>query len=434
MWRVANSLISLRQFSQHPVGNPGTESNARPHLIQSRQLYKASCQILFGALGLAFLLVLLEILTRVADYSVFGAPLFLNYNEASLYTTDALGSRGRPFARYLKWQLNSLGFRGPEVQQGRINIICIGSSETFGLYEAPEQEFPRQLERMLNKAIGEEVYQVINVALPGETLGSSRLRIPEMARNLRPSYAVIYPSVSYYTWIPWAVRKKPTEVVSTTKPQAPFEWRISGRFTEEAKKIVPTGLQNWLREIEIRRKARQYVTMKHVPDEHVKALKTDLDELVGELQLQGIRPVLVTHANRFALMPEEKDRYWLTAMRKLYPMLEEDGFIDMERRMNIGVRETAAEKGIPLIDIAAEMPRGEKYFSDFEHFTTLGAQVMAEKLAAGLLPVFSSNANPRKVSVDSSASHFGGPGNRSTLPASPTESSEFAGRASPDGD
>lgn len=64
---------------------------------------------------LAIFFLTLEACARIDDYITEGAPLLSPYNEDTLYTYDALGKRGRPYARYLKWSLNSLGYRGPEL-------------------------------------------------------------------------------------------------------------------------------------------------------------------------------------------------------------------------------------------------------------------------------------------------------------------------------
>src|SRR5205823_3540189 len=99
-------------------------------------------------LGCFIIVVLtLELCARVDDYVTFGAPLFAPYNAETMYQMDAIGKHGKPNARYKKWQLNNLGYRGPDPQSGKTTILCFGSSETFGLYEAPGEEYPRQLER-----------------------------------------------------------------------------------------------------------------------------------------------------------------------------------------------------------------------------------------------------------------------------------------------
>ena len=359
-----------------------------------RRLYEAAKPFVLATLGLMAVLVLLEFLTRVADYVKFGAPLLQNYNEDSLFSFDALGKHGRPFARYRKWQLDSQGYRGPEIEKDKIHIICIGSSETFGLYEAPDQEYPRQLERDLNEAAGKNNYQVVNVAFPGQTLNTARARIPGIVASIHPQYALIYPSVAFYIWLPWTIPAPPPPVASPQVEDARFEWRIAEAFHQDAKQYLPPAFQNWLREVQNRRDARKFgVEMDRVPDENVARLKSDLTMLLDELRSFGVQPVLVTHASRFGQHVRATDRYFLTGWRRIFPMMKENGFLDTERRMNAAIREVATERGVPLIDVAKEMPSGSMYFGDHQHFTTLGAQVMAEKLTAGLLPILELQAH-----------------------------------------
>lgn len=347
--------------------------------------------------ALLALIVLLESLTRIADYVTYGAPIFQNYNEGSLFMRDAIGRRGRPYARYLGWQLNSLGFRGPEVEKDKIHIICIGASETFGLYEAPDQEYPRQFERILNQAVGSDVFQVINVAYPGETLKTAFRRVPEISQEIHPKYAIIYPTPAFYISTAATGLEPVTPRSLTPEPSEGFEWRISARFREEARAFVPAALQSWLRQVRTRRQSAEYgrAVMDRIPEEEVGIMKSDLVSLINALREMEIQPVLVTHANRLGLRQQasEEDRYLLTEERRFFPILREDGFLDMERRLNSGVREVATGEDVPLIDAEVEMPSGAAYFQDFAHFTTLGAHIMAEKLTAGLLPVLEHQAN-----------------------------------------
>src|SRR5579871_2397863 len=136
--------------------------------------------------GLLLAGMVLEFCARLDDFAVYGAPLWSAYNSEILYKWDALGKTGKPGARYKKWQLNSLGFRGPELKPGGIRIVCFGSSETFGLYEAPNEEFPRQLESDLNARAEGQFFQIVNAAYPGETLATTALRVPEIVRQVRP--------------------------------------------------------------------------------------------------------------------------------------------------------------------------------------------------------------------------------------------------------
>ena len=111
--------------------------------------------------------------------------------------------------------------------------------------------------------------------------------------------------------------------------------------------------------------------------------------LTEALRARGVAPVLITHATRFGSRISAEDRHILVYWRKFHPMLKEEGFPDMERRMNDTMREVAEERSIALIDAAKQIPPGAVYFADWSHFTTLGARVMAERIADGLWPLIS---------------------------------------------
>jgi hypothetical protein len=79
-------------------------------------------------------LSVLEICARVDDCIQYGADPWRNYNHNSLWTHGPLGQRGRPHGQYLKWTLNSAGFRSPEPDPARWHIAVTGASETFRLF------------------------------------------------------------------------------------------------------------------------------------------------------------------------------------------------------------------------------------------------------------------------------------------------------------
>ena len=150
--------------------------------------------VLKCAAGVILAVFMLEFCARLDDYISYGASMWSPYDRETMYVRDKIGKKGKPRARYKKWQLNSLGFRGPELQPGRVRIICVGSSETFGLYEAPGEEYPRQLERELNAWAGRNLFEVVNVAHPGETVRTQILRAPETVEKVRPQIALIIPA------------------------------------------------------------------------------------------------------------------------------------------------------------------------------------------------------------------------------------------------
>jgi len=335
---------------------------------------------------LVVFVVALEVCARVDDVLTYGAPFWGPYNDDILLQRDSIGKWGRPGARYAKWQLNSLGYRGPEMRPGSLRIITMGASETFGLYEAPDQEYPRQLERDLNSWAGKDVFQVVNVAFAGETLPTAILRVPQIVDEIHPSYALIYPDLSSYIWM--SMRTE-SAAKPPSQPRISFDSRLAGRVGNLLKQTLPTEIQNELRKVSMRREiaSRHYVVLDRLPEDRVEHFQHDLTTLIATLRDHGVEPVLVTHATVFHKPLVESDHVPLTTWRKIYPMLKEEGFLDMELRMNAVIRRTAADEHVPLIDADKEMPHGPTYFADMVHFTTFGAGVMAGILANGMEPI-----------------------------------------------
>ncbi len=347
-------------------------------------------RLLRAMVAAALFVVGVEFWARVDDYVTYGAPILGVYNNDGLYMRDSLGRIGKPNAQYRKWQLNSLGMRGPELRQSRTNILCFGASETFGLYESDGQEYPRQLERKLNGVVGREEFQVVNAAYPGESVYTANVRAPQLIAEVHPRFALVYPTPADYIWLPYLdASMKPSPIA----PRGPrFELRIGDRAKTLLKGVLPWALQTKLREREIQAGAAQFAVMDTLPTENVRRFQQDVTNLILTLRSRGVVPVVVTHASAFASPQAALDRSMLTAWRKFYPMLKEDGFIDMERRMNDALRRIAVEQHVPLIDVAPLIPPNQHLFADFVHFTNDGAEVMAAKLADGLLPLLQSDA------------------------------------------
>ncbi len=339
-------------------------------------------RVLRAVLAVVLFGLTLEVCARVDDLVRYGAPFWSSYSYESMFTADSLGRKGKPFASYRDYHLNSLGFRGPELKPGGIRVITIGASETFGLFEDPGQEYPRQLERDLNQRSGSSQYQVINTALVGLTIRTATIRIPQIIDEVHPQFAVIYPTPANYIWLPWVLKPPATQA-----PKEPrFQLRATDKIRDAVKRLSPPELLDRLRQRDIDREAPEFgPSMDRVPDASVETFRSDLEAMVKTLQERGVRPVLVTHATRFGDSLSEQDRQQLTAWRRFYPMLKEQGFLDMECRMNDAVRQVAQENHALLVEGAKAVPPGSRYFGDAIHFTTSGSGFMASAIADAIL-------------------------------------------------
>jgi hypothetical protein len=332
-----------------------------------------------GLVCAVVVLITLEACTRIDDLLTAGASPFAAYNELTIYTTDKLGRIGKPFARYLKWQLNSLGYRGPELVPGRIRIACLGASETFGLFESPGNEYPRQLERRLNALTGTPRFDIVNASYVGMNAATHDIRVPYLVQRVHPRYALIYASGANYIWLPWV------KSIIPYSPQSPFELRVKTRAANAVARILPDDFKQWRRERLVRNLALGYTVMDTIPEANVERYIADLSRLLSDLRACSVSPILITAAYRFQEPVTGSERYFLTMWRLYYPMLADDGFLDMGRRMNDAVRMLAQKTRTPLIDMDRAMPRGPKYYGDFGHFTDEGATEVGRIISDALI-------------------------------------------------
>jgi lysophospholipase L1-like esterase len=325
--------------------------------------------------ALAFVMTL-ELCARIDDAITRGAPFIGSYDNETLYTYDDLGKIGKPHARYLKWHMNAAGFRGPELRGGRSRILCIGSSETFGLYEQEGGEWPRQLEQILNRRPGAPPVEVINAAYPGLSLATTLKRLPQWLTQFRPQVVIVYPSLTNYISLP----DNPNR--SETAPRRRFfEPRIVSRIQGLLKSTLPQSVQDRIRRYQTDRAARDMVVMPTIPEANVARFQEELDQIVSLVETSGARMVLVTHATLFGDEVRPEDQPMLRAWRIFYPTLAETGFLDMERRLNHVMRSVAETRRVVFVDAARELPPGHESFVEFVHFTDKGAVTLARLVA-----------------------------------------------------
>ncbi len=99
-----------------------------------------------GVLLLLLILVTAEVAVRVEEWFRWRTPIGSPLQVATdLAIRDATGIHPAPNTAFRKWRFNSVGTRGAEPVDGVPRLIVTGASESFGLYESPDREYPKQL-------------------------------------------------------------------------------------------------------------------------------------------------------------------------------------------------------------------------------------------------------------------------------------------------
>lgn len=325
----------------------------------------------------------LEIAARIDDWVSYGASPWQRYEFEDLFRQTERGLEGVPNGRYVRWMLNSRGIRGPEIgsDEGHIRVVTYGASETFGIYESPNMEYPRELERILNERNRLDRFEVINAGIPGMRVGSGIQLLRELGAELKPAVVVIYPTPTHYIGVTRPYCGRPPR--PKTAPGFTFSWRIFDKTKDKLKAVLPDSIWMQVREAGIAWAVRSGRTkvLDRVDLRSLDAFQTDLKCAVNTVREIGAVPILATHANRFNSEPQPADRKWLVGWRMQYPELKEEGFIDLEARANSTIAKVAKDENVPLADAARSLNANPLNFADHAHFSDEGSTRMAELLA-----------------------------------------------------
>jgi lysophospholipase L1-like esterase len=159
------------------------------------------------------------------------------------------------------------------------------------------------------------------------------------------------------------------------------------RLRNMTKQALPGSVQTKLRQLEIASAEEKHPVMDRVPERNVELLRNHLRKFVADLRAAGVEPILITHATTFGETVSNPNRDLLIAWRTFYPVIREDGLLDMEKRGNDVIRQVAEEEHVVLVDAARRIAPGPQYFADASHFSTAGASLMARLIADALQPL-----------------------------------------------
>ena len=344
-------------------------------------------RVLRGAAIVGIACATWEMCARIQDQVTLGIPAtHLHFTAPALYAYGRSGPHGLPFARDGKFQMNSRGFRGPEPVQGRPTILCLGASETFGVYESPGQEYPRQLERRLNARRTAARVQVVNAALPGERMDDIVRILPQTLRAMHPVYAVVYPSTGSAVWtdVAWNAMH-PTPKSKDPPEERTGRLHIVSRIRTAVLNALPESYRARMRsaEVEAAIAAAHVTPTDHLPDENFRLFRLDFDRALDYLTRAHVPTIVVTHATRFGSLGTKRDSQ-IDVFRTMYPKLTGNGLFDAERRFNAQVRAAAHKHRFPVVEAATAIAPGAQNFADFYHFTDGGSARMAELIAKAL--------------------------------------------------
>ena len=155
---------------------------------------KAALTSVLVVIALALLLLLAEGATRLRQWIKYGHFGHLE----TVYTVDPDTDLRVPVAnaQTATIQINSLGFRGPEITTpkppGHIRIAFLGASTTFcAEVSSNDLTWPHLVAQRLKSALDTIPFDYVNGAVPGYSVRSSLRNLRERIARLEPDVIVI---------------------------------------------------------------------------------------------------------------------------------------------------------------------------------------------------------------------------------------------------
>jgi hypothetical protein len=339
----------------------------------------------------AVVLAAFELTVRVDDWAQHGVPLAAPaVSMGDLMVRDSLGLHARAGWRFRQFQINAAGFRGPEVDlhdSTTIRVVTAGASETFGLYEPQNREWPRQLEGLLRSECHAPV-NVLNAAFAGMSLPTVRQDYELRLRRLAPRMVVYYPTPMQY--LEGADLPKAAAPSREAAPVSAWRARASPRLRDALKRALPEPVLDVVRQFDTKRRLKAIGATAKIRAERARldAFDRDLRALVGAYRFGGSEPVLVIHRHRFRDTTSVEARRLLRAWERFYPRYTAGALLEFDEQAAERMLRLKEDSSVLVVDpLPSLAPLGDAAFADFSHFTEKGSEAMARVIARSIGPM-----------------------------------------------
>jgi len=273
---------------------------------------------------------------------------------------------------------------------GTYRIFCVGGSTTECTYLDDEDAWPRRVEDLLREKLGRSNIEVINAGFSGMTSADHVQQIEEQLLPLMPDGIVLMTGMNDHIRrqsLGAAPRRSWGRAVmdySMTARRAIFAWRAisgstgaDGTYAMDPKGEIYARLRAVCAAVPVTADAAVFAAL---PDP-LPHFRDSITRTADACAARGVRLVLATHPSIYtADLPREVEALlWMRATLSVDARQPSLSWHAAElERLNAWMRAFARERGLPLIDAAAALPKTTACFYDDCHLNVAGAARLAE--------------------------------------------------------
>lgn len=343
--------------------------------------------------------VALEVAARIDDKINYDAPLLELYSPHHLKRKDKNNiSYNVPNSHFEKWKINSSGFRGPEIlpsEAGKLRIVCMGTSETYGIYESPEHEWPAQFRKILEN---NHNFEIINASVVGLALDKFIPYIDKYVMPTKPDIFILVLNPFRYGFNNKDLQQDNAEQRQKARKNGFSPKKILKVVLENIRVLrkIKLVVKNILPESVIEKKRlwmlnRQIKNLKKnrlknneqidiIPQESIATFRDDVEQLIDFLSEKGIDVILCSYPSLISKENIDKHKTTFLDHQRFYIGLSIKGILDAAEKFNAEIIKIAEKNKLDCLDINTLIPKTKIFFADNVHYTDKGADIFAKSI------------------------------------------------------
>jgi len=346
-------------------------------------LNKNSKVLLTFLLMLAVIVMLFfaaEGVTRFRQYVKYGTTTVINdlyYDQESGLNIPTPNSRTKSIS------INSLGFRGPEIEvpkpSGRLRIGFIGASTTYCAEVSNDKNVWADIVTSeLTSRFPALSIDYINGGVSGYTTKTSLINLKNRVMPLNPDIVIIYHATNDLS----QETRHLAEIAGLKKINLEKEASWLGKYS-----LLWQLVEKNLALINLQSTSSESDKLNFDPQLIGKDFRQNLEELVDLAYKEGARlVVLVTFSIhlRDGMTVDQQNTAMMSA-RYYMPYISTHDYSASFKRYNQIIKEVAEKKGALLVENENSIPGDLQHFNDSVHFTDLGSQLQADRIVSALI-------------------------------------------------
>ena len=355
---------------------------------------KLSLRLAAFLIGLLLSLLLAEVILRIynpIEIRLRGSQLILPRDRQYVFTNQRV-SKLDPTVVHTK---NSLGFRGPEPpppSESTITMVAVGGSTTECLYLSDGQSWPERVHDLLT-SFGKNCW-INNAGLDGHSTFGHLVLLDKVISTLKPDYVLFLVGVNDVGREDLPIYDKRLLIKPTWTNALTAYSELWATLMTLRRNVM--SIQAGVRHTQINLADMPKLTLtpeqcQQTVESHrakcVSLYETRLTQLVNKSRAYGITPVLITQP---ALYGDGIDPTSQINLANLEVFSGSNGPMNgslawrVLELYNDVTRKVARSHQIFLIDLAFELPKDQRYFYDWLHFTPSGCEQIAQIVARHL--------------------------------------------------